>query len=51
MNNAGGLQKPKGLINGHLRHFAFSRVFISSEGESKTLVTPETGLLVTLVDG
>ena len=29
-------RKPEGFITWHLRYFAFSRVFFSSEGESKT---------------
>ena len=38
-------RKPDGLITGHLRHFTVSRVFFSSEGESKTRVTYETSSL------
>ena len=44
-------RKPEGLITGHYRHFAFSRVFFSLEGESKTPVTSETELFVTLANG
>ena len=43
-------RKPEGLITGHLRHFPFSRVFVSSEGKSKTPVTSETELFVKLVN-
>ena len=44
-------RKPEGLITGHLRHFAFSRVFFSSEGKSKTPVTFKMELFVTLANG
>ena len=48
MNNAGNPQKTEGLITGHLRHFAFSRVFVNSESKYKTPVTSEAELFVTL---
>ena len=37
-------RKPEGLIAWHFRHFAFLRVFYSSEGESKTSGTYEMEL-------
>ena len=43
----GTCRKPEGLITEHLRHFTFSRVSFSSEGESKILVISETELFVT----
>ena len=43
-------RKPETLINGHLRHFAFSRVFFSSECESKTTVLSKTELFITLAN-
>ena len=44
-------QKLERVIIGHIRHFASSRVFFSSQGESKTLVKSEMELFVTLVNG
>ena len=44
-------RKPDSLITKHLRHFAFLRVFSSSEGESKTHITSDTELFVTLPNG
>ena len=44
-------RKPEGLITEHLRHFAFSRVFLTSKSESKILVISETELFVTLANG
>ena len=38
------LREPECLITGHLRHFAFSRVFFNP-------VTSETELFVTLANG
>ena len=46
----GASRKTEGLITGHLRHFAFSRVFFISEGESKNPITSETELFVTLAN-
>ena len=43
--------KLEGVITGYLRHFAFSRVFISSEGKFKTPVKSETELFVALANG
>ena len=43
-------RKPEDFITGHLRHFAFWRVFVSSQGKSKTSVTSETKLFVKLVN-
>ena len=49
MYNAGGLQETgRSYHRAHHRHFVFSRVFFSSEGESKTSVTSETELFVIL---
>ena len=38
------LRKPESLITRHLRHFVFSRFFVSSKGESKTPVKSEAEL-------
>ena len=43
-------RKPEGLIAWHFRHFAFLRVFYSSEGESKTSGTYEMELFVELAN-
>ena len=43
-------RKPEGLITGHLRHFASSRVFCSLEGKSKNPTTSATELFVPLSD-
>ena len=43
-------RKPEGLIAWHFRHFAFLRVFYSSEGESKTSATYEMELFVALAN-
>ena len=40
-------RKPEGIISKHFRHFAFSRVFFSSEGECKT-ATSEVEIFVAL---
>ena len=45
------LTKKTDLITRHLRHLAFSRVFFSSEGESKTPKTSEMEYFVTLANG
>ena len=45
------LREPEYLITGHLRHFAFSRVFFNSESKYKTPVTSETELFATLANG
>ena len=39
-------RKPEGLITGHLRHFASSRIFFSLEGKSKNPTTSATELFV-----
>ena len=44
-------KKPEGLINRHLRSFAFWRNSFISEGDSKTPAAFETKLLVTLANG
>ena len=44
-------EKPEGLITWHHRHFAFSKVSFSSEGESKTPATSEMELFVTSAKG
>ena len=41
--------KPEGLITGH-RHFAFSRISFSSEGEYKTAATYDMELFVALAN-
>ena len=43
-------KKPDGLITKNLKHFAFSRVFLRSENESKPPARSETGLFVTLAN-
>ena len=42
--------KPESFITGQFRHFTFSRVFCSLEGNSKTLITFKTELFVTLIN-
>ena len=42
--------KAESFITGQFRHFTFSRVFCSLEGNSKTLITFKMELFVTLIN-